>query len=146
MSSASSVVTYTSIYTDSKPGRVFWGADEELLDDGPPRVIIYGYDRLPMQPILISRREIQRSPEDLMRQRMSMFSPPEGNRACYTTTSTHIATFGARINVRTSGSISPSPEGRGLRYEIRKSSTARPIGGQGIDYGFFSTVDAEARR
>ncbi|GKB15039.1 hypothetical protein Tco_0848962, partial [Tanacetum coccineum] len=31
MSSASSVVTYTSVYTDSEPGRVFWGADEELF-------------------------------------------------------------------------------------------------------------------
>ncbi|GJT72576.1 hypothetical protein Tco_1031862 [Tanacetum coccineum] len=29
MSSASSAVTYTSVYTDSEPGRVFWGADEE---------------------------------------------------------------------------------------------------------------------
>ncbi|GJY66812.1 hypothetical protein Tco_0469050 [Tanacetum coccineum] len=27
----------------------------------------------------------------------------------------------------------------GSRYEIRESSTARPIGGQGIDYGFLST-------
>ncbi|GJR96297.1 reverse transcriptase domain-containing protein [Tanacetum coccineum] len=36
MSSASSVVTYTSVYTDSEPGRVFWGADEELSDGGPP--------------------------------------------------------------------------------------------------------------
>nr|GEY51176.1 hypothetical protein [Tanacetum cinerariifolium] len=35
MSSASSVVTYTSVYTDSKPGRVFWGADEELSDEVP---------------------------------------------------------------------------------------------------------------
>ncbi|GKE97362.1 hypothetical protein Tco_0020713, partial [Tanacetum coccineum] len=32
------------------------------------------------------------------------------------------------------------------RYEVRESSTARPIGGRGIDYGFVSTVDAEARR
>nr|GEV95295.1 hypothetical protein [Tanacetum cinerariifolium]GEW31167.1 hypothetical protein [Tanacetum cinerariifolium] len=32
MSSASSAVTYTSVYTDSEPGRVFWGADEELSD------------------------------------------------------------------------------------------------------------------
>ncbi|GJV08595.1 hypothetical protein Tco_1346251 [Tanacetum coccineum] len=31
MSSASSAVTYTSVYTDSEPGRVFWGADEEIL-------------------------------------------------------------------------------------------------------------------
>ncbi|GKD05355.1 hypothetical protein Tco_1180329, partial [Tanacetum coccineum] len=27
--------TYTSVYTDSEPGRVFWGADEELSDGGP---------------------------------------------------------------------------------------------------------------
>ncbi|GKA30031.1 hypothetical protein Tco_0716276 [Tanacetum coccineum] len=32
---ASSVVTYTFVYTDSEPERVFWGADEEL----PPRAI-----------------------------------------------------------------------------------------------------------
>ncbi|GKE39078.1 hypothetical protein Tco_1462483, partial [Tanacetum coccineum] len=52
MSSASSVVTYTSVYTDSKPDRVFWGADdEEITDGGIPRVIIYGYDGLPMQPV-----------------------------------------------------------------------------------------------
>nr|GEU42253.1 hypothetical protein [Tanacetum cinerariifolium] len=35
MSSASSVVTYTSVYTDSEPGRVFWVADEELSDEVP---------------------------------------------------------------------------------------------------------------
>ncbi|GKF26751.1 hypothetical protein Tco_0082645, partial [Tanacetum coccineum] len=51
MSSASSAVTYTSVYTDSEPGRVFWGADEEISDGGPPRVIVYGYDGLPMQPV-----------------------------------------------------------------------------------------------
>ncbi|GKB97692.1 putative reverse transcriptase domain-containing protein [Tanacetum coccineum] len=32
------------------------------------------------------------------------------------------------------------------RYEIGESSTARPTGSWGIDYGFVSTVDAEARR
>ncbi|GJZ49425.1 reverse transcriptase domain-containing protein [Tanacetum coccineum] len=51
MSSASSAVTYTSVYTDSEPGRVFWGADEELSDGGSPRVIVYGYDGLSMQPV-----------------------------------------------------------------------------------------------
>nr|GEZ04415.1 hypothetical protein [Tanacetum cinerariifolium] len=51
MSSASSAVTYTSVYTDSEPGRVFWGADEELSDGGSPRVIMYGYDGLPMLPV-----------------------------------------------------------------------------------------------
>ncbi|GJR63339.1 hypothetical protein Tco_1505501 [Tanacetum coccineum] len=51
MSYASSAVTYTSVYTDSEPGRVFWGADEEISDGGSPRVIVYGYDGLPMQPV-----------------------------------------------------------------------------------------------
>ncbi|GKB17953.1 hypothetical protein Tco_0851876 [Tanacetum coccineum] len=39
MSSASSAVTYTSVYTDSEPGRVFWGADEEMSDGGSPQVV-----------------------------------------------------------------------------------------------------------
>ncbi|GJY78553.1 hypothetical protein Tco_0484354, partial [Tanacetum coccineum] len=34
----------------------------------------------------------------------------------------------------------------GSRYEVKESSTARPTRGRGIDYGFFSTVDAEERR
>nr|GEX17910.1 hypothetical protein [Tanacetum cinerariifolium] len=51
MSSASSTVTYTSVYTDSEPGIVFWGADEELSDRGSPRVIVYGYDGLLILPV-----------------------------------------------------------------------------------------------
>nr|GEW10636.1 hypothetical protein [Tanacetum cinerariifolium] len=51
MFSASFAVTYTSVYTDSEPGRVFWGADEELSDRGSSRVIVYGYDGLPMLPV-----------------------------------------------------------------------------------------------
>nr|GEW19918.1 retrotransposon protein, putative, Ty3-gypsy subclass [Tanacetum cinerariifolium] len=51
ISSASSAVTYTFVYTDSEPGRVFWEADEELLDGGSPRVIVYRYDGLPMVPV-----------------------------------------------------------------------------------------------
>ncbi|GJS49755.1 retrovirus-related pol polyprotein from transposon TNT 1-94 [Tanacetum coccineum] len=52
MSSASSAVTYTSIYTDSEPGRAFWGADdEEVSEGGIPRVIVLGYDGLPIQPV-----------------------------------------------------------------------------------------------
>ncbi|GJU46740.1 hypothetical protein Tco_1204006 [Tanacetum coccineum] len=51
MSSASFAVTYTSVYTDSEPMRVFWGADEELCNGGSPRVIVYRYDGLPMQPV-----------------------------------------------------------------------------------------------
>ncbi|GJR75468.1 hypothetical protein Tco_0087833 [Tanacetum coccineum] len=51
MSFVSSAVTYTSVYTDFEPGRVFWGADEELSDGGSPRVIVYEYDGLPMQSV-----------------------------------------------------------------------------------------------
>ncbi|GKD16037.1 hypothetical protein Tco_1205195, partial [Tanacetum coccineum] len=34
----------------------------------------------------------------------------------------------------------------GSRYEVGESSTTRPIGGREVDYGFFSTLDAEERR
>ncbi|GJU46873.1 hypothetical protein Tco_1204139 [Tanacetum coccineum] len=52
MSSTSSAVTYTSVYTDFEPGRAFWGADdEEVSERGIPRVIVYGYDGLPIQPV-----------------------------------------------------------------------------------------------
>ncbi|GJZ90050.1 hypothetical protein Tco_0661977 [Tanacetum coccineum] len=106
MSSATSVVTYTSVYTDSEPDRAFWGADdeeiykltnqliypeyipledehkfpaeeqplppvdslaaespryvtdtgshgadEEISDGGIPRVIVYGYDGIPINPV-----------------------------------------------------------------------------------------------
>nr|GEV45177.1 putative reverse transcriptase domain-containing protein [Tanacetum cinerariifolium] len=40
-----------SLYIDSKPGRVFWGANEELSDGGSSRVIVYGYDGLHMLPV-----------------------------------------------------------------------------------------------
>ncbi|GKE40375.1 hypothetical protein Tco_1463780 [Tanacetum coccineum] len=51
MFSESFAVTYTSVYTDFEPGRVFWGADEEVSDGGSPRVIVLGYDRLPIQSV-----------------------------------------------------------------------------------------------
>nr|GEX97940.1 hypothetical protein [Tanacetum cinerariifolium] len=51
MSHTSSAVTYTSVYTNSEPGRVFWEADEEISDGGLPWVIVYGYDGLPMLPV-----------------------------------------------------------------------------------------------
>nr|GEV95725.1 hypothetical protein [Tanacetum cinerariifolium] len=68
MFSASSVVTYTSVNTDSKPGIVFWGADEELSDGGSLRVIVYGYDGLlilsvaPLSPDYIPGPEEPQTP------------------------------------------------------------------------------------
>ncbi|GKD26767.1 hypothetical protein Tco_1232981, partial [Tanacetum coccineum] len=50
-------VTYTSVYTDSEPGRVFWGADEELSDgdylpgpEHPPSLIEVPYVPEPEYP------------------------------------------------------------------------------------------------
>nr|GFB19235.1 hypothetical protein [Tanacetum cinerariifolium] len=48
MSNASSVVTYTSVYTGSEPWRYY---GEDLAETGPPIVIIYRYDGLPIQPV-----------------------------------------------------------------------------------------------
>nr|GEV89763.1 putative reverse transcriptase domain-containing protein [Tanacetum cinerariifolium] len=64
MSSASSVVTYTSVYTDYEPGRVFWRADEELSDEGSPWVIVYGYDGLPILPVASPSPDYIPGPEE----------------------------------------------------------------------------------
>ncbi|GKD84558.1 hypothetical protein Tco_1355712 [Tanacetum coccineum] len=63
MSSTSYAVTYTSVYTDSEPGRVFCGADEELSDGGSPRVIVYEYGGLPMQPVAPTSPDYVLGPE-----------------------------------------------------------------------------------
>nr|GEZ59466.1 hypothetical protein [Tanacetum cinerariifolium] len=59
-----SLASYTSVYTDSKPGRVFWGADEELSDEGSPRVIVYGYDELLMLPVAPSSPDYISGPKE----------------------------------------------------------------------------------
>ncbi|GJZ29673.1 hypothetical protein Tco_0574320 [Tanacetum coccineum] len=63
--SSLSTVTYTSFYTDSERGRVFWGADEELSDGCSPRVIVYGYDGLLMQLIASPSLDYVPRPEHL---------------------------------------------------------------------------------
>ncbi|GKC30269.1 hypothetical protein Tco_1037563 [Tanacetum coccineum] len=64
MSSASFAVTYTFVYTDSEPERVFWGANEEISDGGSPRVIVLGYDGLPMQPVASPSPDYIPGPEE----------------------------------------------------------------------------------
>nr|GEV60144.1 hypothetical protein [Tanacetum cinerariifolium] len=44
----SSSVTYTFVYTDSEPWRYY---GEKSVEAGSPRVIVYEYDGLPMQPV-----------------------------------------------------------------------------------------------
>ncbi|GJV58440.1 hypothetical protein Tco_1459445 [Tanacetum coccineum] len=301
MSSATSDVTYTSVYSDSEPGRAFWGTDYEEVSEGDiPRVIVLGYDGLPLQPVAPPSpdyilgpqilpvhhltpfdsptaespdmftesypREIRRSTEDDTTEDGPVYArdeeedeeedeedeeeeehlapadstvipadepvfPPEGTEPIIPPPSTDI-TIGARITIRPQTSISlppeaevsallcarlhlhnhtslppsswdltqnqalriastqalidavtaalpspslpplppslsiPSPVDRRddipeseqpprkrlhlsticSRYEIGESSTARPVRGQGIDYGFVSIVDAEERQ
>nr|GEU94107.1 ribonuclease H-like domain-containing protein [Tanacetum cinerariifolium] len=105
-----------------------------------------------------------------------LVSPPEGTEPVIPPPSTDIATTGARITMHGPSSLPspplpqplhiPPPVDRrddipktempprkrlcfstlGSRYEVGESSTARPTGGRWIDYGFVSTLDAEARR
>ncbi|GJT94386.1 hypothetical protein Tco_1089904 [Tanacetum coccineum] len=55
MSSASSAVTYTSVHTDSEPGRAFWGADEEISDRGPedPQTPPVSQDKDEREPMFV---------------------------------------------------------------------------------------------
>nr|GEX20522.1 putative reverse transcriptase domain-containing protein [Tanacetum cinerariifolium] len=237
MSSASSAVTYTSVYTDSKPGRVFWGANEELSDeeyeddetkDGSVDYPIDGGDvgddddgdssgdddddkdedeedeedehlapadsvvviptvELVSPPKGIEPAAISLPPEAEVERLLAMptlppspltsLSPPSpGERlARCTAPSACPSPPLALIDAVTTTLPSPPlplplyipppvdcrddvpktempPRNRlclstlGSKYKIRESFTARPTGGQGIDYGFVSTVDAEARQ
>ncbi|GJZ84786.1 hypothetical protein Tco_0650125 [Tanacetum coccineum] len=86
--SSASTVPYTSVYTDSEPGRIFWGADEELSDGGSPRVIVYGYDRLPMQPVAPPSPDYVLGPEHhlhLPREDILEAELPPRKRLCLTT-------------------------------------------------------------
>ncbi|GJR09865.1 hypothetical protein Tco_0792517 [Tanacetum coccineum] len=65
MSSATSAVTYTSVYTYSEPGRAFWGADdEEISEGGIPQVIVLGYDGLLIQPVVPQSPDYISGPKD----------------------------------------------------------------------------------
>ncbi|GKA24731.1 hypothetical protein Tco_0710764 [Tanacetum coccineum] len=65
MSSVTSAVTYTSVYTDSEPDRAFWGADDvEVSEGGIPRVIVYRYDGLPIPPVAPPSPDYIPGPED----------------------------------------------------------------------------------
>nr|GEV95339.1 putative reverse transcriptase domain-containing protein [Tanacetum cinerariifolium] len=52
ISDASSTVTYTSVYTDTEPGRVYWEANEELSDRGPEHLPSPNYVPSPEHPPL----------------------------------------------------------------------------------------------
>ncbi|GJZ67747.1 hypothetical protein Tco_0630987 [Tanacetum coccineum] len=66
MSSATSAVTYTSVYTDSEPDRAFLGADDdEVSEGGILWVIVLGYDGLPIRPVASPSPDYIPGPENL---------------------------------------------------------------------------------
>ncbi|GKA64250.1 hypothetical protein Tco_0763856, partial [Tanacetum coccineum] len=67
MSSTSSAVTYTSVYTNSEPGRVFWGADEEISDEGPeePQTPLIPQDEDEREPMFIQPHDPEYVPEPI---------------------------------------------------------------------------------
>ncbi|GJR89332.1 hypothetical protein Tco_0213343 [Tanacetum coccineum] len=59
MSSASSAVTYTSVYTDSEPDRAFWGAnDEEISEEGIPRILPVPLDGDEREPMFVQEHDL----------------------------------------------------------------------------------------
>ncbi|GKE87677.1 hypothetical protein Tco_1565152, partial [Tanacetum coccineum] len=86
MSSASSAVTYTFVYTDSELDRAFWGADdEEIPKGGFPQVIVLGYDGLLIQPVALPSPDYIPGLEDpqtqFLRTRMSPLPPVDSPTA-----------------------------------------------------------------
>nr|GEY44462.1 hypothetical protein [Tanacetum cinerariifolium] len=196
MSSTSSAVTYTSIYTDSEPGRVFWGADEELSDRDPEEdpeeykddetedgLVDYPMDggddgddddgdSSGDDADNEDEAAISLPPEVEVERLLAMLTPLASPLTLLSPPS-----IGERLARYMAPAALPSPPlppplhmpppsnckddipeiempprkrlclcTLGSRYEVEESSTARPIGGQGIDYGFVSTLDVEARR
>ncbi|GJZ80554.1 hypothetical protein Tco_0645548, partial [Tanacetum coccineum] len=67
MSSASSAVNYTSVYTNSEPGRVFWGAGEEISDGDPeePQTPPVPQDEDEREPMFIQAHDPDYVPEPM---------------------------------------------------------------------------------
>ncbi|GJX89562.1 reverse transcriptase domain-containing protein [Tanacetum coccineum] len=106
MSSATSDVTYTSVYTDSEPGRAFWGADYEELSEGDiPRVIVLGYDGLPLQPVAPPSPGVPSdprlhipSPEAEGERLWAMLSSPSQPNSTYTSAGERLASHPPRLD------------------------------------------------
>ncbi|GKE79957.1 hypothetical protein Tco_1549957, partial [Tanacetum coccineum] len=59
MSSTSSAVTSTFVYTDSEPGRAFWGADDEEISEGVPQ------DEDEREPMFVQAHDHDYMPEPI---------------------------------------------------------------------------------
>ncbi|GJX36035.1 putative reverse transcriptase domain-containing protein [Tanacetum coccineum] len=79
MSSASSAVTYTFVYTDSEPGRVFWGADEDISDGGSedPQTPPVPQDEDEREPMFIQSHDPDYVPEPIYLEYIPLEDEPE---------------------------------------------------------------------
>ncbi|GKF86441.1 hypothetical protein Tco_0254268, partial [Tanacetum coccineum] len=59
ISSATSAVTYTSVYTDFEPGRVFWGAD-----DKEEQLLLHVDSPIAESPGYVSESDPEEDPEE----------------------------------------------------------------------------------
>nr|GFB16156.1 hypothetical protein [Tanacetum cinerariifolium] len=164
MSSSDSAVTYTSISSEDVPfrGIRFFGMEQPDSPEAAPQS--------PIQTPLVPQDEDEQDEHVLLAEEQSL--PPVDSP---TAESPGIASTQTLIDAVTVALPSPSlppplyipphvdrrdhipktelpPRKKsclfalGPKYEVGESSTARPIGGRGIDYGFVSTLGAEARR
>ncbi|GJR95270.1 hypothetical protein Tco_0267444 [Tanacetum coccineum] len=77
---SSSTVTYTSVDTDFEPWRFQWVSDEEPSKAGSPRVIVYGYDGLPMDPLdpyVEAAMHVPASPDYVPSPMYPEYAPPD---------------------------------------------------------------------
>nr|GEX40713.1 hypothetical protein [Tanacetum cinerariifolium] len=172
MSSASSVVTYTSVYTDSEPGRVFWGADDELSDGGyvaesdpeeDPEDNSSGYDAddededdedekeeeehlAPADSIVVipidEFTSISLPPEAEVERLLAMPTLPPSPLTSLSPPST-----GERLARCTTPAALPSPPLPPFLYPppIDRREGESSTRGRGVDYGFSDTFEAEMR-
>ncbi|GKA01434.1 hypothetical protein Tco_0674099 [Tanacetum coccineum] len=139
MSSATSAVTYTSVYTDSEPGRAFWGADNEEDEDEHE----FPAEEQPLPPV---DSPIAESPGHVTE------SDPEEDPEEYEDDKTEDGPVyypmdgGDDDDGDSSRDDADSKDEDEEDEDEEEEEHVEPTRGQGIDYGFVSTVDAEERR
>ncbi|GJQ97860.1 hypothetical protein Tco_0008999 [Tanacetum coccineum] len=112
------------------------GADEEIFDGGVPRVIVLGYDGLPMQPVAPPSPDYIPGPKDPQ----TPLVPQDEDEREPMFVQAHDPDYLPKAYI-------PCAESPGaLDMRPGESSTARTHHRPGIDYGFVSIVDVEERR
>ncbi|GJZ39457.1 hypothetical protein Tco_0586020 [Tanacetum coccineum] len=80
------------------------------------------------------------------RERLARCTTPSAHSSPPPVPSPLLPSYGCPTQIQTLRIANSGPVDCSSKHEVGESSTARPTGGQGINYRFVSTVDAEARR